>query len=403
LVDAVLDVDPQRATGAELTALVEARAGLAAIIDGAVVAAIPQWEASADWALDGSASPVVSIVNRTGAHRSAAGALRRTGVLAASMPYVSAAAREGVLPLSHLYLLTRAREDVVAEVFDRDEAILVAEARTRTADSLSAWLKSWRYGALEELGANEPDTAPGPETEADTAKIITGFAGRGIVELDLTPVTLAKWVEAVEARIETWRRTGQLTEDTRTWAELVADALTDLICDGSATSRRGTARPLLIVIATLRELFDRADVPSERREAWAARIVGGGPIAKAALRELMEQANLQLVITDDDGEPLHVGRARRLATAALFLALIARSGGTCEFPGCHAKHHRANAHHIRWWRNGGETNIDNLALLCPHHHRLVHHGWTMTRGPTGLTFHRPDGTTIEPPPFQQAA
>ncbi|WP_421120645.1 HNH endonuclease signature motif containing protein [Aquihabitans daechungensis] len=403
LVDLIVGVDPQRASGADLTAMVEARARLTAITDGATVAAIPQWEASADWALDGSASTVVSIVNRTGAHRSAAGALRRTGLLAASMPHVSRAAQEGSLPLSHLHLLTRAREDVIAEVFDRDEELLVAEAKTRTADSLSAWLRSWRYGALEELGANEPDTAPGPETEADTAKIITGFAGRGIIELDLTPVSLAVLTEAVEARIETWRRTGQLDEDDRTWAELVGAAVMDLVADGSASSRRGQARPLLIVIAALRDLFDRADVPADAREAWTARIVGGGPIGKAALRELMEQANLQLVITDDDGEPLHIGRARRLATAALFVALIARSGGTREFPGCHARHHRANAHHIRWWRNGGLTDIDNLALLCPHHHRLVHHGWTMARGPTGLVFHRPDGTIIEPPPFQQAA
>ncbi|MBO9596832.1 MAG: hypothetical protein J7559_03280, partial [Cohnella sp.] len=33
--------------------------------------------------------------------------------------------------------------------------------------------------------------------------------------------------------------------------------------------------------------------------------------------------------------------------------------------------------------------------LCPHHHRLVHHGWTLIRGPAGLVFQRPDGTTIE--------
>ncbi|WP_421118666.1 HNH endonuclease signature motif containing protein [Aquihabitans daechungensis] len=403
LLDTVLGVDAQTALGSELTGAIESRAELAAIVDGAVVALIPQWEASADWAMDGSASAVVSIVNRTGAHRSAAGALRRTGLLAASMPHVSAAAREGSLPLSHLHLLTRAREDVTAEVFDRDEELLVTEARTRTADSLSAWLRAWRYGALEELGANEPDTAPGPDTDADTAKIITGFAGRGIVELDLTPVSLAVLTEAVEARIETWRRTGQLTEDDRTYAELVGAAVMDLIADGSASSRRGIPRPLLIVLAKLSELFDRAQVPADRREAWTARIVGGGPIAKVALRELMEHANLQLVITDDDGEPLHIGRARRLATAALYLALIARSGGTCEFPGCHAEHHRANAHHIRWWRNGGETSIDNLAFLCPHHHRLVHHGWTLTRGPTGLIFHKPDGTALPPPPFRQAA
>ena len=405
LLDDVLDpdLDLRSAPGSVLGGAVAARAELAAIVDGAVVAAVPQWEASAEWAADGAATVVTSMVNRTGAHRSAAAALRRTALDAASMPHVSAAARAGVLALSHLHLLTRARTPEVAEVFDRDEAVLVAEARTRTADSFSGWLRAWRYGALEELGRNEPDTAPGPETEADTAKIITGFAGRGIVELDLTPVTLAMWTEAVEARIETWRRTGQLSEDTRTWAELVADALTDLIRDGSSSSRRGQPRPLLIVLAKLAELFDRADVPADQREPWTARIVGGGPIGRAALRELMEQANLQLVVTDDDGEPLHVGRAQRLATAAMLLALIARTGGTCEFPGCHAKHHRANAHHIIWWRNQGLTDIDNLALLCPHHHRLVHHGWTLTRGPTGLIFHRPDGTVIDPPPYQQAA
>lgn len=117
----------------------------------------------------------------------------------------------------------------------------------------------------------------------------------------------------------------------------------------------------------------------------------------------MEQADLQLVITDDDGEPLHIGRARRLATAAMLVALLARSGGTCEFPGCHATHHRSHAHHITWWRHGGVTAISNMALLCPHHHRLVHRGWTLTREPTGLTFTRPDGTNLPPPHYRQAA
>jgi hypothetical protein len=28
------------------------------------------------------------------------------------------------------------------------------------------------------------------------------------------------------------------------------------------------------------------------------------------------------------------------------------------------------------WQDGGPTNLDNLTLLCEHHHRVVHHtGW----------------------------
>ncbi|MCU1370110.1 MAG: hypothetical protein JWO77_1304, partial [Ilumatobacteraceae bacterium] len=398
-----LDVDPATAHGSELTGLMVARAELACVIDGAAVAAMAPWEASADWARDGAATVVTALVNETGAHRSAAAVLRRTGLDAASMPHVSAAATRGSLPLSHLRLVTSARKPEVAEVFDRDEALLVTEAAKRTADGLAGFLRAWRYGALAELGRNEPDNPPDHDSEADTAKIVTGFAGRGLINLDVTPVSLGIITEAVQARIETWRRTGQLTEDDRTWQELVAAAIIELIADGSVSTRRKQLRPLVIITAKLTDLFNRAHIPTDERAAWSARIVGGGPIGQAALHELMEQANLQLVVTDDDGEPLHIGRAQRLATAAMLIALIARSGGTCEFPGCHATHHRAHAHHIRRWRNGGNTDLTNLALLCPHHHRLIHHGWTLIRGPAGLTFHRPDGTTIDPPPFAHAA
>jgi hypothetical protein len=43
------------------------------------------------------------------------------------------------------------------------------------------------------------------------------------------------------------------------------------------------------------------------------------------------------------------------------------------FPGCH--HTRfVDAHHVEHWSAGGETSLDNLLLLCSHHHGLVHEG-----------------------------
>ncbi len=31
------------------------------------------------------------------------------------------------------------------------------------------------------------------------------------------------------------------------------------------------------------------------------------------------------------------------------------------------------------WAEGGPTSLDNLALLCGHHHRLIHHShWQVT-------------------------
>jgi predicted restriction endonuclease len=33
-----------------------------------------------------------------------------------------------------------------------------------------------------------------------------------------------------------------------------------------------------------------------------------------------------------------------------------------------------DAHHIVHWAEGGETSLDNLVILCRHHHRQLHRG-----------------------------
>ena len=51
----------------------------------------------------------------------------------------------------------------------------------------------------------------------------------------------------------------------------------------------------------------------------------------------------------------------------------------------------ADAHHIWHWADGGPTNLNNLDLLCGHHHDLIHHTpWTVT-----ITNGRP---VFTPPP-----
>jgi len=75
---------------------------------------------------------------------------------------------------------------------------------------------------------------------------------------------------------------------------------------------------------------------------------------------------------DEGGQALNVGRKTRTIPPAIRRALQRRDGG-CRFPGCTA-HRFVDAHHIVHWADGGETKMDNLVLLCRHHHRLVHEG-----------------------------
>ena len=56
-----------------------------------------------------------------------------------------------------------------------------------------------------------------------------------------------------------------------------------------------------------------------------------------------------------------------------WLALIARDEGCI---GCGLDPARCEAHHIRWVRHAGPTDIDNLVLVCSHCHHLIHDaGW----------------------------
>jgi hypothetical protein len=108
----------------------------------------------------------------------------------------------------------------------------------------------------------------------------------------------------------------------------------------------------------------------------------GPVIAAETARRLGCDAETVLTV-ERDGLPLSVGRRRRTVPPALRRALGARDGDTCCFPGCERSRF-LQAHHRLHWAHGGETNLENLVLLCFHHHRLVHEGgYTIEDDPAG--------------------
>ena len=80
-----------------------------------------------------------------------------------------------------------------------------------------------------------------------------------------------------------------------------------------------------------------------------------------------------------DGQVIGAGRATRLINRRLRRALEHRHP-TCAVPGCGATR-GLHAHHILHWEDGGETELANLVLVCPYHHRLHHRGIITITGP----------------------
>ena len=120
-------------------------------------------------------------------------------------------------------------------------------------------------------------------------------------------------------------------------------------------------------------------------------------IAAETARRLCCDAGIVPVVDGPNGEPLSVGRPTRSIPPAVCRALANRDRG-CRFPGCPATQ-RLHGHHVRHWADGGETSLDNLVLLCPTHHRLVHEGgFDVQRLDDGaFRFTNPHGLTIRPP------
>ncbi len=102
---------------------------------------------------------------------------------------------------------------------------------------------------------------------------------------------------------------------------------------------------------------------------------------------------------------LNLGRTTRLANRAQRRALRAIYA-TCAIPGCATRFDHCKVHHVKWWRNGGLTDLNNLLPICVRHHTLVHTGgWSLHLAPDRtLTVTLPDKTTMTTgPPKRRAA
>lgn len=151
--------------------------------------------------------------------------------------------------------------------------------------------------------------------------------------------------------------------DKRTPQQRRADAITSLLTAPKASAGASQVAPVrnqMLLTATLRG-----------GEVTDGRLIDGSPLPAAVIERLACGSDLFALILSGDGDPLWIGRKTRLATDGQWRALIARDGG-CGI--CDAHPSKCEAHHIVAWQPParGPTNIDNLMLLCGHHHHLVH-------------------------------
>jgi hypothetical protein len=169
------------------------------------------------------------------------------------------------------------------------------------------------------------------------------------------------------------------------------DTEADTEPDQAGLHRRGT-RPVVAVVADLERLaFDPTGV--------AYLLEGGLPLPQAALERQLCDCSVVRALFAGASQPLDVGRSTRVPNAATMRALVIRDGG-CAFPDCDMPPRWCDAHHIAPWEDWGHTKVENLVLVCRHHHRLVHdHSWSVRLDERGRPrFRTPQGDELAPDP-----
>jgi hypothetical protein len=188
--------------------------------------------------------------------------------------------------------------------------------------------------------------------------------------------------------------------DDRSLAQRRADVLTDLLTFGvvhyddehGAPMGAGVYAEVLVTVPVL-SLLGRSDEP--------ATLEGYGPIDVVTASRLAATAPsfTRLLTHPESGAVLSVGRKKYKVPKDLRRWLAVRDG-TCRFPGCSRAPSRCDLDHTRDWALNGDTSHDNLAHLCPMHHRLKHHTeWSVDQVGGGvLEWTAPSGTNYRTQP-----
>jgi len=155
--------------------------------------------------------------------------------------------------------------------------------------------------------------------------------------------------------------------DQRTVGQMRADALFELCrhAVGCNQTDRSGIRTTIVV------RMNRRDLDTGR---GLGRIDGTDqPVSVGQLRRLAGDAGIIPEVLGGDSEVLDLGRKVRMFSRAQRLALVERDGGCAK---CHAPPEHCEAHHIRWWEQGGLTDLNNGVMLCTRcHHEIHRQGW----------------------------
>jgi len=324
------------------------------------------WVARGTWGDDGSKAPWARLARELSL--SPATAKREVGRAKKLrvMPATAVAFAEGKLSVDQVDLLCSAVQRDIAEVFARDEQVLVNEVAGLRVPDAQRCVDYWIEQAFTEVDKERSR----PDPAGRRLQAVRTFDGHIDVKGWLDPVAGTEYLnelQSIERELfeADWAAAraehgpdASPSQLPRTSAQRHADAQVEM-ARRSRAYRQGKyqlPRPLLTVhvgLGTLHRMCQLAD---------------GTVVSPGQVFPRLTEADVERIVFDGPSRVIDVGVRQRFFTGALRRAIEVRDLH-CQHPGCDEPAERCHIDHKIRYTDGGLTTQDNGQCMCEFHNR----------------------------------
>src|SRR3984957_1086395 len=339
---------------------------IAARAESFLTEAIAAFEKSEEWAADGAKTATAWIATRCRVSRVATRRRVRLGRTLRHLPMVAQAWRDGAIGEDQAQAIAWARRRRTEAAMDRDEEVLVSQAKELGFEDFSRVLAYWKQLA-------DPDGAEDSQEEKKASRdvyLTSSYHGMWLGQMTLDPINGAIVsgelnrlehdlfeADCAQAK-ERLGRPGRIAELARTSGQRRADALVDMATRSRTAPAEGIRpAPLFSVLVGYETLHGRI-----------CELENGTVPHPSALEPWMDSAYFERALFTLSNR-IDVSVRSRFFTGGTRRAIELRDR-ICTHPHCYEPAETCQVDHIQTYAAGGLTTQDNGRLLCGFHNRL---------------------------------
>ncbi|MFP3915226.1 MAG: DUF222 domain-containing protein [Actinomycetota bacterium] len=348
--------DPADCTYGELTDSVAEISRAIDMLTYQLAARVNEVDRRRDYTVDGFLTATRWLATIADLDGSLAKRLVSMGQVLSEFPRTAQQLSAGELSRSRARILCNAARSH-PDAYRNDEEMLLGFAHDMSLQAMNGAVRYWS-NVVDDTGEQDA------RRQREKAYVHASVTYQGMVRLDglLDPERGEVVLTALEAAAGP-----RASDDSRPASNRRAEALSEICRQwlDHGAPQHGGVRPHVNMVVDLETLLGRMGKRCELEHV--------GTITPETARRILCDASVSRIITDAESMPLDVGRSSRTVTPAQRRALIVRDGG-CRVQGCDRPPSWCDVHHREAWFLGGETNIEDLVLVCRPHHTMIHDG-----------------------------